>query len=114
MMRLTLLAVLAMPIPVLAHALLERASPPVGSELAEPPRQLTLTFTESVEPLFSTVELRTASGAGLPIGKPHVAADNRQLLADLPVLKAGEYTVVWHVTSVDTHKTEGSFRFTVR
>jgi copper resistance protein C len=114
MMRLTLLVVLAMPIPALAHALLERASPPVGSELAEPPRQLTLTFTEGIEPLFSTIELRTANGAAVPLGKPHVAADNRQLLVDLPVLKAGEYTVVWHVTSVDTHKTEGSFRFTVR
>jgi len=32
--------VLAMPIPALAHALLERASPPVGSELAEPPRHM--------------------------------------------------------------------------
>ena len=66
MMRLTLLVVLAMPILALAHALLERASPPVGSELAEPPRQLTLTFTEGIEPLFSTIELRTANGAAVP------------------------------------------------
>ena len=115
MMRLALLAaVLATPIPALAHAFLERASPPVGSELAQPPHQLTLTFTEGIEPLFSTIELRAANYATVPLGKPYVAADYRQLLVDVPVLQAGEYTVVWHVTSVDTHKTEGSFRFTVR
>jgi methionine-rich copper-binding protein CopC len=28
-------------------------------------------------------------------------------------LAAGTYTVIWHVTSVDTHKTQGKFQFTV-
>jgi methionine-rich copper-binding protein CopC len=28
-------------------------------------------------------------------------------------LAAGVYTVLWHATSVDTHKTEGHFTFTV-
>jgi CopC domain len=28
-------------------------------------------------------------------------------------LAPGNYTVSWHVTSVDTHKTQGSFSFTV-
>ncbi|MGA3399614.1 MAG: copper resistance protein CopC [Acetobacteraceae bacterium] len=28
-------------------------------------------------------------------------------------LPAGQYTVIWHVTSVDTHKTEGRFTFSV-
>jgi copper resistance protein C len=34
-------------------------------------------------------------------------------MVDLPRLPPGTYTVVWHVTSVDTHKTEGRFDFTV-
>jgi methionine-rich copper-binding protein CopC len=29
------------------------------------------------------------------------------------ILAPGNYTVKWHVTSVDTHKTQGSFSFTV-
>ena len=50
----------------------------------------------------------------MPVSKPHIApGDDRKLLVDLPDLHAGHYTVTWHVTSVDTHKTEGSFQFSV-
>ena len=67
-----------------------------------------------MEPLFSTIELRDASGVVVHTGKPHVAPnDNRRLVIDLPGLPSGSYTVTWHVTSVDTHKTEGSYRFTI-
>jgi copper resistance protein C len=35
------------------------------------------------------------------------------LAVALPRLGAGAYTVIWHVTSVDTHKTEGRYQFTI-
>ena len=74
-----------------------------------------LTFTEGVEPLFSTIELRDPGGSVVPTSKPRSpSGNNRQLVIDLPVLAGGEYTVIWHATSVDTHKTEGSYRFTIR
>ncbi len=112
---LSLLAMLLAASPAWAHAFLERASPPVGSELPTPPSQLVLTFTEGVEPLFSTIELRNAQGTAVPLVKPTTAAnDKRQLVVQLPPLADGSYTVIWHVTSVDTHKTEGSFHFTVK
>ena len=59
MMRLTFVVAAAMLCTASsahAHAFLERALPPVGSETATPPRQIVLTFTEGVEPLFSTIE----------------------------------------------------------
>jgi methionine-rich copper-binding protein CopC len=31
----------------------------------------------------------------------------------LKPLRAGVYKVIWHATAVDTHKTDGSFNFTV-
>ena len=99
--------------PAFAHAMLERASPPVGSEAASPPHEIVLTFTEGVEPLFSSIEVRNAAGAVLATGKPHAAGDTRRLAVDLPMLPAGTYTVIWHATSVDTHKTEGRFQFSV-
>jgi hypothetical protein len=100
--------------PAWAHAFLERASPPVGSEVASSPAELAITFTEGVEPLFSTIELRAPNGAQVPAGAPHTAPDdNRILSVALPKLPPGTYTVIWHATSVDTHKTEGNFRFTV-
>jgi methionine-rich copper-binding protein CopC len=118
MMRPTILLVLAMwamAAPARAHALLERALPPVGSEIAEQPRQIVLTFTEAVEPLFSTIELRDPGKSVVPTGKPLSApGNNRQLVIDLPALAGGEYTVIWHAASVDTHRTEGSYRFTIR
>jgi methionine-rich copper-binding protein CopC len=108
------LAVLLQASPAFAHAFLERASPPVGSEVATSPPELSITFTEGVEPLFSTIEVHGASGAVIAAGKPHVAPDsNRQLTVTLPKLPPGTYTVNWHVTSVDTHKTEGKYTFTV-
>jgi copper resistance protein C len=107
-------ATLALASPAFAHAFLERASPPVGSEVGTSPPEVYITFTEGVEPLFSTIEVRGAGGAAIAAGKPHSAPGNdRRLVVDLPKLPAGTYTVIWHATSVDTHKTEGSYQFTV-
>jgi hypothetical protein len=116
MMRAVLCVAVAAVLPsaAFAHAMLQRADPPAGSELRAPPQQLVLTFTEGVEPLFTTVQLRDPAGADVPIGKPRTErSDNRKLVVQLPRLDRGRYTVTWHATSVDTHKTEGSFQFTV-
>ena len=108
------LAMLSSASPAFAHAFLERASPPVGSEVVASPPEISMTFTESVEPLFSTIEVRDANGAAVSAGGLHVAPDNnRRLSIALTKLPPGIYTVIWHATSVDTHKTEGSYRFTV-
>jgi methionine-rich copper-binding protein CopC len=100
--------------PAFAHAFLDRADPPVGSEVTSSPHRISLHFTEGVEPVFCSVEMRDAQGAAVPVSKPHTApGDNRTLLVAVPDLHAGRYTVTWHATSVDTHKTEGNFQFTV-
>ncbi len=100
--------------PAYAHAFLERAEPPVGSKVSAPPHELVLTFTEGVEPLFTTVQLRDAGGVTLATGKPHTDPSNdRRLIVELPTLHSGTDTVIWHATSVDTHKTDGQFHFTV-
>lgn len=121
LIRLAVLARMLAPVsglaPVseaLAHAFLERANPPVGSEIAASPPEISILFTEGVEPLFSKIEVAGADGAAIATGKPHLAPDtNRRLIIELPKLPPGTYTVIWHVTSVDTHKTEGNYKFTV-
>jgi len=97
-----------------AHAFLDRASPPVGSEVAGSPPALNLTYTEPVEPLFSTVHVTDATGARVDEGKPTPLDDGRILSVKLKPLPPGIYAVEWHVTSVDTHKTEGHFTFIVK
>jgi hypothetical protein len=98
-----------------AHALLKTAVPAVGGTVTASPKEIRIKFSEGVEPRFSTIALASAAGAAAPIGKPSVdPADNSTLIAPVSqALKPGVYTVTWHVVSVDTHKTQGSFNFTV-
>jgi methionine-rich copper-binding protein CopC len=110
----TCLVVLLEVNPALAHAFLDRASPGVGSEVSGSPPTLSLTYTEPVEPLFSTVKVTDGSGARVDEGKPTPLDDGRVLSIKLKTLPPGDYSVEWHVTSVDTHKTEGHFTFTVK
>lgn len=107
------LVLLAVPPRAWAHAFLAKASPPVGSQMPAAPPELTLRFTEGVEPLFCTIELLGPSGAVVSVPAPKAADDGQMLVVALPKLPPGTYTVVWHVTSVDTHKTEGRYQFTI-
>lgn len=111
-LALLLVAPLAAP-PAMAHAFLERATPPVGSELPSVPPTVTLRFTEAVEPRFSSIELQQPDGGVVATGALAVTEDGRTLSVSLPRLPPGAYTVTWHVTSVDSHKTEGRFAFTI-
>lgn len=97
-----------------AHAFLERSSPAVGSEISPAPRTISLTYTEPVEPLFSSVEVTDQGGTRVDQGKPGIQEGGRVLVVKLQSLPPGVYVVNWHVTSVDTHKTEGHFQFTVK
>ena len=111
-----LLALLLLPwgnSPAWAHAHLVSAEPPVDSTVSAAPAAVTITFTEGVEPRFSGIEVTAAGGANVDQGDAHLAGDNRHLAVGLKPLPPGTYTVHWHATAVDTHKTDGTFRFTV-
>jgi methionine-rich copper-binding protein CopC len=95
---------------VQAHARLDHASPAVGSTVGSSPGQVTLHFTEGLEPKFSGAEVHNSAGARVDTG--HSASGNT-LSVNLKGLSPGTYTVSWHVLSVDTHKTQGSFNFRV-
>jgi methionine-rich copper-binding protein CopC len=106
--------VLLVPGMAWAHAMLEGAVPPVGGTVAVAPGELHLHFSEGVEPRFTKVAVATAAGAEVPVGPFHVdPADNKELLVPLPKLGAGTYTVTWRAVAVDTHRSRGSYRFTV-
>ena len=97
-----------------AHAFLDRAEPRVGSKVHTPPAQVTLWFTERLEPAYS--RLRVVDGRGQQVDRADVAvdpSDPRVLRASLSPLGPGTYKVIWRVLSVDTHVTEGDFTFSV-
>ena len=98
-----------------AHAFLDHAMPPIGATLAASPPMLRLFFTQQIEPLFSGIEVATAAGSPIKIGPAAVdPANPAALLVPLPRLVPGRYRVSWHVVSVDTHRTEGSYEFTIQ
>jgi methionine-rich copper-binding protein CopC len=98
-----------------AHAMLDHAAPAVGSTVTHAPGQLSLWFTEPIEPAFSGIVVRNAHGVNVNKGKAGLGHSGRtELKIGLKPLPPGTYKVHWHVLSVDTHKTQGSFSFTVR
>jgi copper resistance protein C len=110
------LALSAVASTALAHALLQKAIPAVGGTVSASPAEIRLKFSEGVEPHFSGIVLTTHAGAAVPLGKASVdPADDSTFIAPImQALKPGVYTVTWHAVSVDTHKTQGSFEFTVQ
>ena len=100
--------------PAHAHAYLRRADPAVGSTVPAAPPVVTCDFTEELEPSFSKLEVDDASGKRVDAGNMHLApGDAKQMVIGLHKVGPGTYTVVWHAVSVDTHRTEGRFTFTV-
>jgi copper resistance protein C len=94
-----------------AHAFLDHASPLVGSTVPTAPREVTLSFTQNLEAAFSTVEVLDANGGRVDQGKPSISGNSMRV--GLKALSPGTYRVRWHVLSVDTHTTQGSFTFHV-
>jgi len=112
--RVLILSLLAMAlgsVAVHAHAMLDHASPAVGSAVASPPREVSLTFSQNLEAAFSSVQVTDANGARVDQGKPQISGNTMRV--GLKSLSPGTYRVRWQALSVDTHKTEGSFTFTV-
>ncbi len=94
-----------------AHAFLDHASPLVGSTVRSAPHEVTLSFTQNLEAAFSSVQVTDSNGGRVDQGKAQITGNTMRI--GLKALKPGSYRVRWQALSVDTHKTEGSFTFTV-
>jgi copper resistance protein C len=95
-----------------AHAFLDRALPAVGSTVHESPPAVNLWFTQALEPAFSKIEIVDDAGRRVDRGDVQVDANDPTILkVSLPPLTPGSYKVIWRVISIDTHMTEGDYRF---
>jgi methionine-rich copper-binding protein CopC len=98
-----------------AHAFLNHAVPAVGANISGSPGELELVFTQNIVPAFSGVEISAAGGGAIAAAKAVADPANPAVLhvrLGQP-LRPGVYVVNWHVVSVDTHKSSGSYKFTV-
>ena len=97
-----------------AHAQLQAADPGAGATVASP-KEIRITFSETVVPRFSGIELKDQSGRLIATGKSESDAADKKILV-VPVneqLAPGEYKVEWHAVSEDTHRIKGSYSFSV-
>lgn len=99
-----------------AHAHLQQQSPAADTEVSAAPQALTLRFSEGIEAKFSGITLTGPQHETLQTGPGVVSEkDDKQLTVPLMhALKPGRYTVNWHVVSVDGHKTQGQYHFSVK
>jgi copper resistance protein C len=98
----------------LAHSELRQAQPAPNSKHKSPPREIKLSFTEQLEPAYSTLRVNNAEGVQVDRHDAHIDASDPLLLrASLYPLDPGSYTVTWRALSLDPHMSEGHFAFQV-
>ncbi len=101
---------------VFAHAHLKHQYPAADAEVAAAPQALTLNFSEGIEANFSGLTVTGPAQAIIDTGNAkRNEKDPTQLIVPLnQPLIPGQYTVDWHVVSVDGHKTQGQYHFSVK
>ena len=118
MRRAALLAValvaLALPASAWAHAALLRTTPSASGTVNVAPSQVTLAYSEPVEPRFAIVSATNAAGRQVTSGEPRSAPGSPQtLVTPLQRVPEGWYLVFWRVISADGHPVRGAFTFAV-
>jgi copper transport protein len=101
--------------PAHAHALLLRSNPAPNAVLAQPPAQVELFFSETVEPSLSTISVFDSSGKAVDLGDVRVDPnDPTRMTVSVGSLTNGVYTVAWKaISATDGHLTSGSFPFAI-
>ena len=108
------IAILMMIVPSIvgAHAYMDRSAPSQESELDESPAGIWVEFTEPINTTVS--QMRLENEAGEVVGAEQYSIDNLSITLRLDEpLEDGLYTVYWQVLSLDTHVTDGSYRFSL-
>ena len=106
---------LLLPAQVYAHGALQRAEPGQGTHLSTTPRELRLTFNESVELAVARLQLIGADSASVELGPLALDPDSATVLV-APIrggLVAGTYTVAWQIAGADGHPVRGTYTFVI-
>ncbi len=99
----------------LAHAEYVSSEPGQGANVALAPSNVTVTFTEDLDPASTTLKVVGPDGQDVTNGKTEVSTSATKV-ATVPIKAGGDgtYTVNWHsVSDDDKHAEDGSFTFTV-
>lgn len=98
----------------LAHAFPDHSEPRVGASLKSSPPMVKIFYDGAIEPLFSTIEVFDSNNKKVDKGDTQGDPNDKTVLeVSIPPLPPGKYEVSWSVVSIDTHRTEGRFKFTI-
>jgi copper transport protein len=106
-----LLLALAAPAHAFAHASIQHAWPASHGRVETSPRVVRIEFDQIVSVLPGSIQVLTAGGRN--VAGP-ARTNGRMLLAPLPRLPKGPYTVRWKATSNDGHVVSGVYTFGIR
>ncbi len=110
---LVIVAVTCLAREAVAHSFPQEQHPSAGQALAAPPAEIRIKFDAPIEKLFAKLQVLDSEGKDHAVGAPAVSSNGVELIAKVEALKPGDYLVKWSALCVDTHRTEGSYSFTV-
>ncbi|SFI39729.1 hypothetical protein SAMN04515618_12140 [Collimonas sp. OK307] len=97
-----------------AHARPETQAPVAGAVVSAP-QEVSITYNEGLEPAFSSLVVSNAQGKQVNSAKAEVdATTHKTMRVALPSLPGGVYQVKWVAVADDGHRTQGSYKFTVK
>ena len=109
-----LVTVAALATPAFAHARPKVANPAPDSTIGAP-KEISIVFTEAVDPKFSSLQLLDAKHS--PVATPPTVADpadHAHLSLPVPNLAPGTYYVHWVTAAMDGHHLDGTYAFNVK
>ncbi|MGP3924549.1 copper resistance CopC/CopD family protein [Streptomyces sp. 8N616] len=102
--------------PASAHAALIGSDPKQGSVVGEAPKDVTLTFSESVALSGDAIRVLDPKGKRVDTGKLRDLSSGKVVKYGIGLhsgLPDGTFTVAWKAVSADSHPVSGAFTFSV-
>lgn len=88
---------------------------PAPDATVEAPHEVSIDFSEGLEPAFSTLIVIDAAGKHVETAKSTVDANNKKHMSvALGTLAVGAYQVEWTAVAEDGHRTNGHYLFNVK
>jgi methionine-rich copper-binding protein CopC len=109
-------AVLFLAVPMASAHAHPKVMVPAADSAGPSPAVVSITYSEAVEPKFSTISVTDADGKkkfNTATAMP-VANDPKTMTLALPTLQPGSYVVHWVSVAADGHRLEGQYPFTVK
>ncbi|WP_084656507.1 copper resistance CopC family protein [Pandoraea norimbergensis] len=90
------------------------SSEPAAQATVDAPKSARVTFDSALEGALSKLTVVDAKGKPVTEAKAELDAARKTLTLALPALAAGDYQANWVAVANDGHRTQGSFKFTVK